>query len=150
MRKQLTLLIVILLAVTLVVVLSIRGWHSANETVDLSPEEEQAEQTHTHDHEVADSNESHLDDKAMEAANAVRNAQSAADVMKGVQLLRANLAEDSNHIPSIELLAELSIQSGQLDKAYQRYEKLVSLQPENQEYKARLAHLCEQLGRSDC
>jgi len=157
MRKQQTLLTAISLAVILVVVLSIRGWQGDSGTVsqDTSSEAhtsaEENEHDHDHDHDVADSSShSELDKKAMEAAEMVRSAESAADVMQAVQLLRSNLNTDSNHVGSIELLAELSIQSGQLEKAYQRYEKLVSLQPENQGYQERLKELCKQLGRSDC
>lgn len=158
MRKQHTLLIAILLAVILVVVLSIKGWQGDSGTVSQDSSEEEVVTNdldnghdHEYEHEVSDSSYTNeLDQKAMEAAEMVRNAASAADVMQAVTLLRGNLSIDSNHIGSLELMAELSIQSGQLEKAHQRYEKLVSLQPENQGYKERLNELCKQLGRSDC
>jgi len=158
MRKQHTLLIAILLAVILVVVLSIKGWQGDSGTVSQDSSEEEVVTNdldnghdHEHEHEMSHSSfTNELDQKAMEAAEMVRNAASAADVMQAVTLLRGNLSIDSNHIGSLELMAELSIQSGQLEKAHQRYEKLVSLQPENQGYKERLNELCKQLGRSDC
>lgn len=48
--------------------------------------------------------------------------------------LRRVLELDSNHVPSIYMLGLLSIESGQYDKALQRFEKLISLQPFNAEY----------------
>ena len=57
---------------------------------------------------------------------------------------------DSNHVATIETLGEMSIRSGQYDKAKKRYQKLLSLQPENQGYKAQLEMICAELGDSDC
>ena len=70
--------------------------------------------------------------------------------MEGIFMLREILAADSNHIPTIETLGQMSIRSGQFDKAKKRYQKLLSLQPENEEYQAQLKMICEELGDSDC
>ena len=48
---------------------------------------------------------------------------------------------DSNNIAAIYQLGIMSIESGQTEKAVKRFEKLLLLQPENQEYKKILADL---------
>lgn len=70
--------------------------------------------------------------------------------MAGIFMLREILEEDSNHVATIETLAEMSIRSGQLDKAKKRYQKLLSLQPENEAYRTALEKICAELGDSDC
>jgi tetratricopeptide (TPR) repeat protein len=70
--------------------------------------------------------------------------------MEGIFILREILAVDSNHIPTIETLGEMSIRSGQFDKAKKRYQKLLSLQPENEAYRSQLQQICADLGDSDC
>lgn len=56
------------------------------------------------------------------------------DVMKGVSLLKEVIEKDSNNVQAIYTLGMLSVQSNQLEKAQQRFEKLISLQPFNAEY----------------
>ncbi len=56
------------------------------------------------------------------------------DVMKGVGMLKEVVATDSNNIQAIFTLGMLSIQSNQFDKAKERFEKLVKLEPFNPEY----------------
>lgn len=63
------------------------------------------------------------------------------DVMKGVGVLKEVVAKDSNNLQAIFTLGMLSIQSGQLDKAEQRFKKLISLQPFNAEYYYYLAEV---------
>ena len=70
--------------------------------------------------------------------------------MEGIFILREILAADSNHVPTIETLGQMSIRSGQFEKAKKRYQKLLSLQPENEEYQAQLKVICAELGDSDC
>lgn len=70
--------------------------------------------------------------------------------MEGIFILRDILAQDSNHVATIETLGQMSIRSGQLDKAKKRYQKLLSLQPENEAYRSQLKAICEELGDSDC
>ncbi len=70
--------------------------------------------------------------------------------MEGIFILREILAKDSNHIATIETLGEMSIRSGQFEKAKERYQKLLSLQPENEDYQRQLMMICEKLGLSDC
>lgn len=56
------------------------------------------------------------------------------DVMKGVGLLKDVVAKDSNNVQAIFTLGMLSIQSGQFDKAQERFERLITIQPFNPEY----------------
>jgi tetratricopeptide (TPR) repeat protein len=56
------------------------------------------------------------------------------DVMKGVGLLKDVVSKDSNNVQAIFTLGMLSIQSGQFEKAKERFEKLTTLQPFNPEY----------------
>ena len=70
--------------------------------------------------------------------------------MEGIFILREVLAADSNHVATIETLGQMSIRSGQFEKAKKRYQKLLSLQPENEAYRSQLKAICEELGDSDC
>lgn len=56
------------------------------------------------------------------------------DVMGGVQLFLEVIKDDPNNEAALYNLGMLAIQSGQMDKAEKRFEKLVSLQPENETY----------------
>lgn len=67
-------------------------------------------------------------------------------MMNAVPHLLSVVRKDENNIPALYTLGLLSIESGQLDKALQRFEKLVSLQPSNPEYHLRLASVLEQTG----
>ena len=60
---------------------------------------------------------------------------------QGIMKLRAVIDRDSNNIAAIYQLGIMSIESGQTEKAVKRFEKLLLLQPENQEYKKILADL---------
>lgn len=56
------------------------------------------------------------------------------DVMKGVGMLKEVVAVDSNNVQAIFALGMLSIQSGQFDKAQERFEKLIKIEPFNPEF----------------
>lgn len=70
--------------------------------------------------------------------------------MEGIFILRDILATDSNHVATIETLGQMSIRSGQFEKAKKRYQKLLSLHPENEAYQTQLKAICAELGDSDC
>lgn len=76
-------------------------------------------------------NPNNLDAKTAMAAIIVQVDQ---DVMKGVGMLKEVVAQDSNNVQAIFTLGMLSIQSGQFDKAEERFKKLTTLQPFNPEY----------------
>lgn len=81
--------------------------------------------------EVMKINPENLDAKTANAAIVVQIDQ---DVMKGVGMLKEVVSKDSNHVQAIFTLGMLSIQSGQFDKAQERFKKLITLQPFNPEY----------------
>lgn len=53
--------------------------------------------------------------------------------MAGVSILREMITKDPDHIPANLLLGKLSIQSGQFDKAVERLEHVLTLEPKNRE-----------------
>jgi lipopolysaccharide biosynthesis regulator YciM len=55
------------------------------------------------------------------------------ETMKGVTLLREVTQKDSNNISANIILGKLAIQSGQLDKAVKRLERVLTLRPNNTE-----------------
>ena len=64
---------------------------------------------------------------------------------EGVMKLLAVVKKDSNNVNALKYLGLFALESGQLEKAEKRYEKLVLLQPENQEYKNKLQEIREEL-----
>jgi len=70
--------------------------------------------------------------------------------MQAILTIRSALDIDSNHIPTIETLGQLSIRTQQWDRAKKRYQKLLSLQPSNAAYRAQLERICAELGEKDC
>jgi len=72
--------------------------------------------------------------------------QGTAQPMKGVQMLRAITSEKPDDIPANLLLGRMSIQSGQLEKAVQRFETVLKVEPENKEALYFLAQTYEGMG----
>lgn len=68
------------------------------------------------------------------------------DVMAGVGRLKKVIEVDANNEEALFQLGILSIKSGQVEKAIERFEKLVSLHPQNKEYHKNLALLYNQKG----
>jgi tetratricopeptide (TPR) repeat protein len=67
-------------------------------------------------------------------------------VMKGIGLLKHTLSQDSNNIEAIQYLGYLSIKSNQLEKAIERFKKLVTLQPSNSEHYNNLSQVYMRMG----
>ena len=65
----------------------------------------------------------------------------------GIQKLLAIVRQDSSNVRAIYHLGLFSIQSGQFEKAEKRFEKLILLQPENQEYQNTLADIRKKLDK---
>lgn len=93
--------------------------------------------------EVIKINTNNLDAKNALAACYIEVDQ---DVMKGVSLLKEVVEKDSNNIQAIYTLGMLSVQSNQLEKARERFEKLIRLQPFNAEYYFYLAEIYAKTG----
>jgi Tfp pilus assembly protein PilF len=141
MSKKVSLFIAVGVVLLLFVFLTSRVWNSS--TANLKVEE-----THTHDSDsaVEQVDVKDLDQRAINAAMGIQNATSNEDVMKGVRELLDIVKTDSNHIGALEILAEMSVQSGQYEKAIERYQKLLSLQPENEDYQKRLSAILKEVG----
>lgn len=69
--------------------------------------------------------------------------------MQGISLLREVVTADSNNVEAIFALGILSVRSNQYDKALQRFEKLVSLQPLNPDYHFQVGDVFRLMGNKD-
>lgn len=66
---------------------------------------------------------------------------------EGIMKLLAVTKKDSNNVRAIYYLGLFSLESGQLQKAEKRFEKLISLQPQNEEYRNTLQEIRNQIGK---
>ena len=73
--------------------------------------------------------------------------KNSADLMRPALLLREVVAADSNHVDALYYLGKLAQASNQLEKAIERFKKLVYLQPQNREHYLELSQMYEQLGQ---
>ncbi len=69
--------------------------------------------------------------------------------MQGIQLLLGIVREQPDNIPANLMLGQLSIRSGQMDKAKERFEKVLSLEPENTEALYFLAEVYRSKGNKE-
>ena len=88
------------------------------------------------------------DQKVAFAKLKIEHAVADQDVMVGVQTLLGVIKSDSNNIPALEVLGEMSLKSGQIQKAKERYQKLLILQPLNEDYRNTLKSIEGQLGEN--
>lgn len=72
-----------------------------------------------------------------------------ASPMQGIMKIREVIAEDPNHQLALFNLGLLSIQSGQYDKAVDRFQKLKKLYPDDMEARFYLAISLKELGSQD-
>jgi len=70
-------------------------------------------------------------------------------MMMAVPLLLQVVREDTANVLANYTLGMLAIESGQLDKALNRFEKLISLQPSNAEYHFQAARTSEMMGNKE-
>ncbi len=70
-------------------------------------------------------------------------------MMMAVPLLLRVVREDSTNVLANYTLGMLAIESGQLDKALNRFEKLISLQPSNAEYHFQAARTSDMMGNKE-
>lgn len=76
-------------------------------------------------------------------------AQEGSNPMKGIMLLRDVVAKKPDHEMAQYNLGILSVQSGQLEKAVERFEKVVELNPKRTEARFLLARTYADLGRKE-
>ena len=114
---------------------------------------------HSNHHGEAKTSESHDDDNVptnldedvdLALANSEKG-KSSGDMSlvmnEGIMKLLAVTKKDSNNIRAIYYLGFFSLESGQLQKAEKRFEKLISLQPQNEEYRNTLQEIRNQIGK---
>ncbi|MFY0644570.1 MAG: tetratricopeptide repeat protein [Bacteroidia bacterium] len=92
------------------------------------PDDNPSEEVEHHEESAVEG----VDQLLLEAAEAV---QTPGGIMEAVTKYKKVLEIDSNNLEAIYSLGILSIQSNQLQKAKDRFKKLILLQPQNQEYK---------------
>lgn len=73
------------------------------------------------------------DDDTAKMALAAAYIEGTGETMQGVQLLLGITREKPDNVPANLMLGRLSIQSGQYDKAIERYNTVLKLEPENTE-----------------
>jgi tetratricopeptide (TPR) repeat protein len=140
---------IILAGIGLTVVLGYAGCKSPVKEVETHDHS-------AHDHEENSTSQNHqeenidLDQEVELALENIAKGKETEDMSllmtEGIQKLLAVVRQDSNNVKAIYRLGLFSIESGQLEKAEKRFEKLVLLQPENQEYENTLNDIREQLG----
>ena len=69
--------------------------------------------------------------------------------MQGIQLLLGIVKEQPDNIPANLMLGQLSIRSGQMDKAKERFEKVLAIEPENTEALYFLAEVYRSKGNKE-
>lgn len=72
-----------------------------------------------------------------------------AQPMQGIQLLLGITREQPDNIPANLMLGQLSIRSGQMDKAQDRFEKVLAIEPENTEALYFLAEVYKSKGNKE-
>lgn len=78
--------------------------------------------------------------------NGWQKPENTSDLMRPALLLREVVKEDPNHIDGLYYLGKLAIESNQLEKAIERFKKLVSLQPQNREFYLELSGIYKMMG----
>lgn len=81
--------------------------------------------------------------------SAVAFVESGEQPMKGIMMLREVLEEDSTNIKALTRLGQFSIQSGQYDKAEERFETIKKLEAQNIDALYYLGHLSARKGNKD-
>ena len=142
--------LIIVLGILLTIILAISGFktsvkevvvsdHHGNSKVDLSSTEM------TSDTDVG------IDEEIDLALKNIEKGKSSGDMSlvmnEGIMKLLAVTRKDSNNVRAIYYLGLFSLESGQLEKAEKRFEKLVSLQPQNKEYENTLKEIRNQIGK---
>ncbi len=78
--------------------------------------------------------------------NKIQPPENMADNMKPIQLLVSVVETNPNHVDALYYLGKLAIEGDKLDKAIERFKKLVSLQPQNPEFYLELSKIYEMKG----
>lgn len=91
--------------------------------------------------------QAHLDEKVEEAKRIIQ--EGGQPPMVAIGMIREVLEEDPNHVPALMALGSFSIQSGQFDKAVERYTHVLDLETDNEDALTGLVHALVSLDRFD-
>jgi tetratricopeptide (TPR) repeat protein len=69
--------------------------------------------------------------------------------MKGIGLLQEILSSHPDHEQTLQMLGNFSIESGQFEKALERFKKLLSLHPQNADYYFKLSEVFGKMNEKD-
>ena len=139
-----------MLGILLTIILAISGFKTSVKEVAVSD---------PHDNSKVDSSSPEMttdidlgiDEEIDFALKNIEKGKSSGDMSlvmnEGMMKLLAVTRKDSNNIRAIYYLGLFSLESGQLEKAEKRFEKLVSLQPQNEEYENTLKEIRNQIGK---
>ncbi len=142
--------LIIVLGILLTIILAISGFKTSVKEVAVSD---------PHDNSKVDSSSPEMttdidlgiDEEIDFALKNIEKGKSSGDMSlvmnEGIMKLLAVTRKDSNNIRAIYYLGLFSLESGQLEKAEKRFEKLVSLQPQNEEYENTLKEIRNQIGK---
>lgn len=140
---------IIILGVLLAVGLFLSGYKTDTKNAEQhSNHHDEAKTSESHDDDNVPTN---LDEDIDLALDNIEKGKSSGDMSlvmnEGIMKLLAVTKKDSNNVRAIYYLGLFSLESGQLQKAEKRFEKLISLQPQNEEYRNTLQEIRNQIGK---
>ena len=140
---------IIILGVLLAVGLFFSGYNTDTKNAEQhSNHHGEAKTSESHDDDNVPTN---LDEDIDLALDNIEKGKSSGDMSlvmnEGIMKLLAVTKKDSNNVRAIYYLGLFSLESGQLQKAEKRFEKLISLQPQNEEYRNTLQEIRNQIGK---
>ena len=138
-KNTFALVAIFLGAALLTFLLTKSGCNTSDRIIEAA---EQASNHESHDHASAEGEQ--IDNLLKEAHDIMYN--QTGPPMQGIAKYKQVLELDSNNIEAIYQLGVLSIRTNQLEKAKDRFKKLILLQPENQEYQETYQSILDQLG----
>lgn len=131
---------IITVVIAMVVVVGLYLSSRTPESVTIGAEEAETEET-------APELNNELDAKVAEAVAIIQNGDG--PPMRAVGLLREVITLDSNHVGALYWLGEFSMMSGQYERAIERFEKLLVLEPDSTEFCIKLAQAFAGNGQND-
>jgi tetratricopeptide (TPR) repeat protein len=140
--------IIIVLGILLTLILTISGYKTSDkEQVDVDPHVNS--EVDPHSSEMATDIDVSFDEEIDLALENIEKGKLTGDMSlvmnEGIMKLLGVTRNDSNNLRAIYYLGLFSLESGQLEKAEKRFEKLVSLQPQNEEYSNTLQEIRNQI-----
>lgn len=142
--------LIIVLGILLTIILAISGFKTSVKEVAVSDPHDNSKDDSSSPEMTTDIDLG-IDEEIDFALKNIEKGKSSGDMSlvmnEGIMKLLAVTRKDSNNIRAIYYLGLFSLESGQLEKAEKRFEKLVSLQPQNEEYENTLKEIRNQIGK---